>query len=169
MLADRQLIEVTHMARPFTDEDAAELRIALRRISRLIDRQIDGAGLTPTQLSVLGTAARLGPIGVGELAEEEGLNPTMLSRLVGKLEAAGLLVRVPNPNDGRAVSVQVSDSGHALQARMRDERTELFARRLAALPASQSKQLFAALPAIQALADELRLPAGTPARSEAAR
>jgi DNA-binding MarR family transcriptional regulator len=156
MLAERQLIEVAHMARPFTDEDAAQLRIALRRVSRLIDRQIDGAGLTPTQLSVLGTAAKLGPIGVGELAEEEGLNPTMLSRIVGKLEAAGLLVRVPNPNDGRAVSIELSESGHALQARMRDERTDLFVRRLAALPPTQSKQLFSALPAIEALAEQLR-------------
>ncbi|MCW2521801.1 MAG: putative MarR family transcriptional regulator [Frankiales bacterium] len=152
------------MARPFADSDAARLRIALRRISRLVDRQINDEGLTATQLSVLGTTARLGTVGVGELAEEEGLNPTMLSRVVGKLEAAGLLVRVPNPKDGRAVSVQVSAAGHALQERMRDERTELFAVRLAGLPPAQIKQLLSALPAIEALAEQLRRPA-PPARA----
>jgi DNA-binding MarR family transcriptional regulator len=159
MLADRQLNEVEQMTRPFEDEDVARLRIALRRISRLVDRQIDAGGLTPTQGSVLAAAARLGPIGVGELAEAEGLNPTMLSRIVGKLEADGWLSRVPNPSDGRAVSVQVSQAGHELQERMRDERTALFAQRLAGLPRSQVKQLLSALPAIEALAEQLRHPA----------
>ncbi len=40
------------------DEDVNRLRISLARISRLVDRQVAGEGMTRTQLSVLGTAAR---------------------------------------------------------------------------------------------------------------
>jgi DNA-binding MarR family transcriptional regulator len=66
------------MACPFANEDVVRLRGALARIARSIDRQVSGDGLTRTQLSVLGTVARKGSIGVGELADAEGLNPTML-------------------------------------------------------------------------------------------
>jgi DNA-binding MarR family transcriptional regulator len=40
------------------------------------------AGLTPTRISVLFTIARRGPIRLSELAQAEGLNPTMLSRVI---------------------------------------------------------------------------------------
>ena len=75
------------------DDEVTRLRVALARIARSVDRAVSGDGLTRTQLSVLGTVARLGPIAAGELADVEGLNPTMLSRLIGKLEVAGLLAQ----------------------------------------------------------------------------
>ena len=71
--------------------DVNRLRIAFGRISRTVDRQVSGDSMTRTQLSVLSTVAHLESIGMGELAEYEGLNPTMLSRVVGKLEARGLV------------------------------------------------------------------------------
>jgi DNA-binding MarR family transcriptional regulator len=129
------------------------LRGALARIARSIDRQVSGDGLTRTQLSVLGTVARNGPIGMGELAEAEGLNPTMLSRMVGRMESSGLLSRVSDARDGRAVIVHITDDGAALQERLREERTRLFAERLAELPDELADQLIAALPSVEALAD----------------
>jgi DNA-binding MarR family transcriptional regulator len=151
---------------PVSDE-VARLRVALSRISRLIDRQVSGDGLTRTQLSVLATVARLGPIGSGELADLEGLNPTMLSRMVSKLEAAGLLARSSDATDGRAVLVRVTEAGAAAHERMRRERTALFAQRLAELPAEVADQLIGALPAIELLADQMRRrPAPTTPASE---
>jgi DNA-binding MarR family transcriptional regulator len=145
----------------FAAGDVDRLRIALGRISRRVDRQ-SGEGMTRTQLSVLGTIARLGPIGVSELAEIEGLNPTMLSRVVGKLEATGLVLRANNPDDRRAVQVQTTPAGRSLQLRLRRQRSQLFTERLAELPAEQAGQLLAALPALESLADQLvrREPAG---------
>ena len=140
----------------FHDEDIARLRIALGRIARLVDRQVSGGGLTRTQLSVLSTIARLGPLGLGELADAEGLNPTMLSRIVGKLEAAGLLLRSPDPDDRRAVSVEVTPDGAQLQQSLRRERTALFADRLAGVTADRQALLLAALPALEELAVQMR-------------
>ena len=139
----------------FDAEDVARLRIALGRISRFLDRQSRGDRLTRTQASVLASVVRLGPIRLSELADIEGVNPTMLSRIVAKLEDAGLLRRRPDPADGRAVLVEATDLGRTEQRRLRAERTELLTARLAALPSAQATELLAALPALESLADEL--------------
>jgi DNA-binding MarR family transcriptional regulator len=136
-------------------EDVARLRVALGRISRLLDRQSRGQELTRTQASVLATVARRGPLRLSELAECEGVNPTMLSRIVAKLEQAGLLLRSPDPDDGRAARVELTAEGIELNQRQRAERTELLTARLAALPGARAAELLAALPALEALADEL--------------
>jgi DNA-binding MarR family transcriptional regulator len=139
----------------FDAEDIARLRIALGRISRFLDRRSRGDQLSRTQASVLASVARFGPIRLSELADIEGVNPTMLSRIVGKLDDAGLFARRPDPADGRAVLVEVTDAGRAEQLRLRAERTELLNAHLAALPAARAAELLAALPALECLADEL--------------
>ncbi len=146
------------MAAGFDGEDVARLRIALGRISRLLDRQSRGRELTRTQSSVLATVGRRGPLRLSELAESEGLNPTMLSRIVAKLEQAGLLHRSPDPDDGRAARVELTTEGIELNRRQRAERTQLLTDRLAALPGSRAAELLAALPALESLADELADP-----------
>src|ERR1700712_4845288 len=115
-------------------DDVARLRIALARVARALDRQTRGHELTRTQASVLATAARLGPLRITELAEIEGVNPTMLSRIVAKLEDAGSLHCGPEPEDRRAALVEPTAEGRALQQRLRDERTRLLAEHLAGLP-----------------------------------
>lgn len=134
-----------------TDE-VARLRVALARTARWLERQSTAGELTRTQLSVLGTVARLGPQGLGRVAEIEGINPTMLSRIVVKLDEAGLLRRTPDPADRRAAHVAVTDAGRELHLRMRDERTRLLVDRLAELTAEHRAHLLTALPAIEALA-----------------
>lgn len=142
-------------------EDIARLRIALARIARALDRQSRGQTLTGTQASVLATAARLGPVRITELADVEGINPTMLSRIVGKLEDAGLLHRRADPEDRRAALVEPTEAGREVQRRAREERTRLLAERLAALPDDHAAGLLAALPHLEALASAL-LTAPTP-------
>lgn len=140
------------------DEDVSRLRVALARIARLVDRQVAGDGMTRTQLSVLGTVARLKSVGVGDLADVEGLNPTMLSRIIGKLEEAGLVTRSPGVVDRRAVQVQVTAAGTALHQRLRRERTALLEERLAQLPVEQARAVLACVPALEALAEHMRRP-----------
>ena len=48
---------------------------------------------------------------LGELAEFEGLNPSMLSRVVGKLEPMGLIRRYADPADGRVAHVAITPAG----------------------------------------------------------
>jgi Transcriptional regulators len=146
----------------FDDEHVARLRVTLARIARVLDRQTRGDALTRTQTSVLATVARHGPVRLSELADIEGVNPTMLSRIVAKLDDAGLLSRRPDPDDGRASLVAVTDAGHDLHERLRSERTRLLTARLAAMPATRAAELLAALPALESLADQLAARPGKP-------
>lgn len=133
-------------------EDVARLRIAVTKVARTLDREVEGGGLTRTQVWVLGTIARLGPLGLGQLAEIEHLNPTMLSRIIGKLSDAGWVRRVPDPEDRRAARVEVTDAGRDLHRRRRAERTELFAQLLGQLPEGEAQRLLDVLPSLEALA-----------------
>jgi DNA-binding MarR family transcriptional regulator len=148
--------EVSGMAGAFDADDLARLRIALARIARALDRQTRGDALTRTQASALATIARLGPVRISEVADIEGVNPTMLSRIVGKLEDTGLLRRTPDPDDGRAARVEVTAAGAELTRRLRAERTELLARHLGALPPDEAQRLLVALPALESLAQHLK-------------
>jgi DNA-binding MarR family transcriptional regulator len=150
----------------FDDEELARLRVALARITRSLDRRTRGDLLTRTQFSALATIARRGPVRVSEVAELEGVNPTMLSRILGKLEDAGLVRRSPDPADGRVSHVRVTDAGAELHRRLRAERTKLLAAQLAVMPQERGAALLAALPALESLAEHLagpRPPPGPPA------
>jgi DNA-binding MarR family transcriptional regulator len=99
---------------------------------------------------------RLGPIRLSELAEEEGLNPTMLSRIVADFADAGLLTRVCDPDDRRAALVQTTAAGRKLCARMRAERTDVLEVALAGLAEDDRRALEQALPVLEELAHSLK-------------
>jgi DNA-binding MarR family transcriptional regulator len=137
---------------------AARLRTVLGRLSRQLRTTTAStdAGLTPTKISVLLSIDRRGRSRISEVAELEALNPTLLSRAISTLVEAGLLDRVCDPGDRRSAWVQVTDEGHQLAERMRRERTEVVNRGMSALPAAERRIVEQAIPALEALADELR-------------
>jgi RNA polymerase sigma factor (sigma-70 family) len=134
--------------------------IRLRRVALRLARQLHaastGEGLTPTQASVLGTTAMRGPLSLAELTEIEGLNPTMLSRVVGKLDSFGLIRRLRDPEDFRAARVEVTPEGRRRYDRITAQRTAVISECLAGIPAEQEAALVAALPVFERLAEDLR-------------
>lgn len=116
------------------------------------------AGLTPTKTAVLLSVVRDGPLRLAALAESEGINPTMLSRVVGSLVDAGLLERSCDSGDRRAAWVAATSNGRRLAEQMRRERTDALHAALAELPAGHRRSLEAGLPALEALAEHLKGP-----------
>jgi DNA-binding MarR family transcriptional regulator len=100
---------------------------------------------------------RTGPVGLSGLAADEGLNPTMLSRVVGDLVDAGLFERTSDPNDRRAALVNATAAGRRLIERIRKERTEALNEALEPLTGADQRALEQALPALEALAEQLKL------------
>jgi DNA-binding MarR family transcriptional regulator len=138
------------------DEDSViRLRRTVLRLARQLNAASVGEGLTPTQASVLGIITRRGPLGLTELSEIEGLNPTMLSRVVGKLDSFGLIRRLRDPDDFRAARVEVTPEGKQTNQRIAAERAAILSERLAGLPPDQEAALVAALPALENLAEDL--------------
>jgi len=113
-------------------------------------------GLTQTESSVLFTVARFGAIGMSELAREEDLNPTMLSRVVARLVDEGLLERNQHPDDGRVVVVRATGAGVALCDDIRRARTDVLAHELERLSTEEAAALEAALPVLERLASRLK-------------
>jgi DNA-binding MarR family transcriptional regulator len=133
----------------------AGLRTSLIRIARRIDRQVSVRGLTTTEASILASIAARGPLGVGELAAREGINRTMVSRVIGKLEAAELVRRQPSVADRRAVEVVATREGVQLRERLLADRSRLLAERLAELPEDTVAIIISAAPALEILAAAL--------------
>ena len=139
-------------------DTAARLRIAIGRLSRRLRTTAAGsaAGLTPTRISVLLTVVRDGPVRLSALAASESLNPTMLSRVIADLVDAELLERTSDDGDRRAAWVQATDAGQRLAQRMRRERTDALNAALEGLPPAERRLLEKALPALEALAEQLQ-------------
>jgi DNA-binding MarR family transcriptional regulator len=139
-------------------ETAARLRAAIGKLSRRLRTTAAGraAGLTPTSISVLLTVDRGGPVRLSELAAGEAINPTMLSRVIADLVEAGLLERASDEGDRRSAWVEATRTGRRLAERMRRERTEALNQGMRALAARDQRLIESALPALEALADELK-------------
>jgi DNA-binding MarR family transcriptional regulator len=139
-------------------ETAARLRTAIGRLSRRLRTTASArdAGLAPTAISVLLSVVRSGRVRLSELAETEGVNPTMLSRAVSGMVQDGLLVRSSDEGDRRAAWVEATAAGRKLAERMRRERTDAVNVALGALPESEQRRIERALPALEALAEELK-------------
>src|SRR5436190_19553506 len=107
---------MTVTASPPHTDTAARLRATISRLHRRLRPTAAGtaAGLTPTRISLLNTIGRLGPIRLSDLAAEEGINPTMLSRIVADLVQGGLIERVGDPDDRRAALVKATREGRRL-------------------------------------------------------
>lgn len=144
------------MPAPFTDDDVNRLRIAMGRTIRELDRRTNVEEVTRAQLTILATIARVKRIGLAELADYEGINPTMLSRVVGKLEVLGLVRRIADDVDRRVAHVEITAAGVRMWERHRKVRTKVLAGLLTELSEHDSRALVAALPALEALADITR-------------
>jgi DNA-binding MarR family transcriptional regulator len=144
-------------------ETVERLRSALGITARYLRSTEAGAGLTPTELSILATITRRGTLRLTDLAEIERVNPTMLSRVAGRLAELALISRQPDAEDRRAARVEATKAGKALHERIRAERTASLGAHLDELSGDDLAALLAALPALEALADGLRRDAPGPA------
>jgi DNA-binding MarR family transcriptional regulator len=137
------------------EESSARLRAVIGRLSRRLRPTVAGSGLTPSQISVLFTIVRLGPLGLSELAAIEGLNPTMLSRITAQLCDSGLIRREADPSDRRSANVLATAAGRRIRERIHRERTRALSAHIEQLDEHQRQALWDALPALEELAGKL--------------
>jgi DNA-binding MarR family transcriptional regulator len=137
-------------------DDAIRLRRVISKLARELNSSSTVAGLTPSQASVLGLISGHGPVSFGELSELEGLNPTMLSRVITKLHDLGLIARIPDPEDLRTAFVVTTPTGKRVYRAVKARRAAAVSRCLEMLPPEQAELLTQALPALEAFAESMR-------------
>jgi DNA-binding MarR family transcriptional regulator len=132
---------------------ASELRTTVMRLARRLRNERTDDSLSLSQIAALGTLLRHGPLTPGELAAHERVQPPSMTRLLGKLEEAGLVTRTDHPTDGRQVLVAVSPAGQALIKADRKRRDAWLSQRLRAMPAEDLDALHRAAEVLGRLAD----------------
>jgi DNA-binding MarR family transcriptional regulator len=137
-------------------ELVVRLRAVIGRLARQLNETSTGEGLTPTQYSVLALVRTRGPLGLAELTELEGLNPTMLSRVIRVLDDAGLILRSPDPGDMRAARLEITPAGEQMHDRVRERRTSVLTECLNRLPPQTAATLLDNVPALEALAEAVK-------------
>ncbi|MGX6604334.1 MarR family winged helix-turn-helix transcriptional regulator [Micromonosporaceae bacterium Da 78-11] len=127
------------MERPVTaervtaDELAKALRESIQRLNRRVRQARPVGDLTFSQLSVLTSLQLAGALTPRELADIERVQPPTMTKIVGKLEDRGLVVRTPHPTDGRQVILAPTEQGRAVYAQFEKARNEWLAVQLTAL------------------------------------
>jgi DNA-binding MarR family transcriptional regulator len=103
---------------------ATRLRLAITRTARRL-RQEAGEALSPSQGAALAVIERHGP-----LAARERIQRPTATRVLARLEEAGLVVRAADPADRRSSLVSVSPAGTALLEQLRTRKDAFLSRRL---------------------------------------
>ena len=128
------------------------LRMSVNRLARRLRQQ--AFGITASQISALAALHAHGPVPLGELASIEKIAPPSMSRIVARLEEAGLVERIPGAGDKRVTIVSVTDAGRALLDEARSRRDLYLAGGLARMTKEEVATLEAAVPLLVRLAAE---------------
>ena len=107
--------------------DAMHAVTSLMRVQQLVLARLDSL-LRPHGLSfaryealVLLVFSSRGSLPLGKMGERLQVHPTSVTSIVRRLEASGLIVRVPHPDDGRAVLAEITPAGRALVEKATDD------------------------------------------------
>jgi DNA-binding MarR family transcriptional regulator len=124
-----------------------------------------GAELTTPQALALRTVAVDGPLRMSALAERLGVSVATASRTVDALAARGLVKRLPDPDDARAVKVCATARGKREQRARRDRFVDALDDLLEELSESERRRLAEALETLTELFSRSSTPERPPATS----
>src|SRR5215213_8526349 len=120
---------------------ADRLHSAAIHLLRRVAREDPASGLGGPALSALSVIVFSGPISLGRLAEAERVRPPTMTRTVQGLEAAGLVRRAADPDDGRVVNVRATRRGESVLHAARARRVTALAKGLGALSRQELEAL----------------------------
>jgi DNA-binding MarR family transcriptional regulator len=112
--------------------------------------------VTPSQASALARIEQTEPVRLGVLAQLEGITAASMSKIVESLEAQDLLVRVPDPLDGRVSMVEISPTGRKLIQKFRSASTRAIEGALDSLSAEEQQIIHESLPVLEKLSEILQ-------------
>ncbi|GAA2617748.1 MarR family winged helix-turn-helix transcriptional regulator [Streptomyces axinellae] len=134
-------------------EAALELVLSLHRLLRSLRRASPTGGLQPTQLIVLSQLTEAGPSRIGVIAERVPCSQPTATAVVAELESLGLVRREPDPTDGRATRVAVTEEGAGALRGVAYGEAEALLERLGSLPPQDAARLLEAGPLLRLLAE----------------
>lgn len=122
------------------DDLGADLLSVVARLNRFATQQA-GLGMPVAQGRLLAQVEDRGPTRISDLAAADHCTQPTMTAQVQRLEAGGLVDRVPDPADARAVLVSVTSAGRARLAEFRTARGAVVAPGIAQLSAAERTTL----------------------------
>ena len=117
------------MGEPVDKEIGPQLLAAFSSIVRKIrtlETTAEGAGDVPSSaIAVLGMLSDHGELRLGAVAGSLGVDTSVISRTVAVAEHRGLVARRPDPRDGRACLLSLTERGRQALADRRNQRLRL--------------------------------------------
>lgn len=98
-------------SRPFEPGLFLRIHILAQLVGDLLDREFRRAGLSTADFALASSLRIMQPATPTALAAQLGTAPTTLSAAMQRLERRGYLRRLPNPEDGRSVLVELTVAG----------------------------------------------------------
>ena len=132
---------------------ASRLRLAVARTARRL-RQEAGGGLSPTLTAALASIENHGPLTPSELADRERIKRPTATRLIGTLEASGLIARTADISDRRSSLIAITPAGSELMRTLRTRKDLYLAERLHKLSAEDRETLDRAADILERLLEE---------------
>jgi len=133
---------------------ANRLRPALLKLARELRRESHALGVTGGQVSLLFQIQRHRGIGVRDLAQLERISAAAMSGHVDRLERAGLVERMPNPDDRRRHGLSVTPAGERVLRSVKSRRTAWLASRLERLSPEELEAVDAGVEPLLALIED---------------
>jgi MarR family transcriptional regulator, transcriptional regulator for hemolysin len=108
---------VNELPCPARPEMVMMLLRTAERVERVLERALEGIGLSPAKLAVLGGLASAGGcLSLGDLAQHRSCVKSNITKLVDRLEVDGLVARRDDPTDRRGVLAEITSEGRRLHA-----------------------------------------------------
>ncbi|MEH1169544.1 MarR family winged helix-turn-helix transcriptional regulator [Micromonospora sp. CPCC 205539] len=124
---------------------AAAIDAAAESLIAVLDSAASRHQVPPTQLRVLALITSRPQTNVNRLAELLDVVPSSASRLCDRLEATGLLRRVPDPRDRREVRLVPTAAAHSLLGELAERRQRAVQVVLDRMPPRMQRELLVAL------------------------
>jgi DNA-binding MarR family transcriptional regulator len=124
------------------------------QMRKRLEQRAKGLGLTRAQWQALGKLKRHAELSQAQLADMLDLEPITISRLLDRMEEAGLISRRPHPTDRRIRLVSVTETAKPILDEFRVLVDELHEEILGHLSAAERAELIDRLIGIRAILAE---------------
>lgn len=132
-------MHVNEAHEPATAEDA--LAQLMMTVGRRFRARLDGDTVDPSQAALLYTLKTRGSLRLGDIADAMKLDASTVSRHVQQLADRGFVERGPDPEDGRASIITLTDDGRAGLKSSFEQRRAILAEAIADWDDDEREQL----------------------------
>jgi DNA-binding MarR family transcriptional regulator len=129
---------------PVTEGIVERIQKLAKAFDRSLDDTLAATGLDRRAFHVLGKLRKVGrpyQRSAGQLAEQMGLSSGAMTNRLDRMEAAGLIRRIPDPNDRRGILVEPTEDGLAIWDRAVGTQAEREAKFAAVLDKKERQEL----------------------------